>query len=67
MSMARGHKTAPKYVSGRRFPSRTNRSESQHRNEFVVVVFGIGMALLLAFLLWTFGMVFLQALDQWRR
>jgi hypothetical protein len=67
MSMARGHKTAAKYVSGRRIPSRTNRSESQHRHEFVAIIFGIGMALLLAFLLWTFAMVFLQARDQWRR
>jgi hypothetical protein len=33
----------------------------------VAIIFGIGMALLLAFLLWTFAMVFLQALDQWRR
>jgi hypothetical protein len=33
----------------------------------VAIIFGIGMALLLAFLLWTFAMVFLQARDQWRR
>jgi hypothetical protein len=65
MSLVRAHKTDEKRLFGRLTDRRSRRSK--HSNKFVTVVFGVGLTLVLTFLLWTFVMVFLQALEQWHK
>jgi hypothetical protein len=67
MAMLRVHKAAGKYASGRVTHNRANRRGKQYSNRFVTVVFGVGVTLVLTFLLLTFAMVFLEALKQWRK
>jgi hypothetical protein len=67
MSTARAHKTVAKYVTGRVTSSRPGRRRKQDGDKFVAAVFWVGITLVLAFVLWSFAMVFLEALEQWRR
>lgn len=67
MSMARVRKAAPKYIPGRRTNNCQIGSRKQCGNEFVTVVFRIGIVLVFTFLLWTLAMVLLQAFEQWQK
>jgi hypothetical protein len=43
------------------------RGTGRREHKFVTGVFYVGIALVLTFVLWTFAMVFLQAVDQWHK
>jgi len=64
MAIVNVHKTVARHVSGRMTHCHPNR-RAKHRGRFVSVVLGIGVTLVLTFLLLTFAMVFLEASEQW--
>jgi hypothetical protein len=43
------------------------RRKAQYSNTFVSVVFGVGISLVLTFLLFTVAIIFLQAFEQWHK
>ncbi len=67
VGMVKVHKAVAKHVSGRIIHCRSNRRTKRDSNRFVTVVFRVGIALVLTFLLLTFAMVFLQGLEQWHK
>jgi hypothetical protein len=59
-------KAVAKHISGGMTHCRANR-EAKYSERFVSVILSVGVTLVLIFLLLTFAMVFLQALDQWHK
>jgi hypothetical protein len=62
MAIVNANRTVAQHVSGRAH-RRTNR-RAKHKRGFVSVVLGIGVTVVLAFLL-TFALVFLEVSEQW--
>ena len=60
-------KVTYKSIPGRMAKGRMHRSERHDGNTIVAAIFWVGITLVFAFLLWTFTMVFLQALDRWHK
>lgn len=67
MPTTRLHRAVAKHDSGRMTGKYKTRDRKEYGHKFVTVIFSIGVALVFTFLLWTFALVLLQAVDQWKK
>lgn len=60
-------KMSYKGLSGRMIAGRAPRRAKQGWNQFVTAVFWAGITIVCTMVLWTVGMVLLEAWEQWHR